>query len=104
MLLMKALLVDGSITLNRRQQGGQWNGIVQLLKTGRLGLRHLHCFWDTEGAILVDIMPCVRTVNADHYIHTVETLQKRFKGGRTQNVAGIFLQHDNAGVHTSFKM
>jgi len=53
---------------------------------------------------LVDIMPCGRTVKSDQYIHTLKTLQKRFKGGRTQNVAGIFLQHDSAGAYTSFKI
>jgi hypothetical protein len=34
MLLIK-LLVFESITLNRLQQDGQWNDIVQLLRTGR---------------------------------------------------------------------
>jgi len=49
-------------------------------------------------------MPCGRTVNSDHYIHILKILQKRFRGGRTQNVAGLFLQHDNARAHTSFKI
>jgi hypothetical protein len=40
-LLIKALLVVGSITVNRRHLDGQFNGIVQLLRTGRLRLPFL---------------------------------------------------------------
>ena len=31
-------------------------------------------FWDAEGLILVDIMPCGQTINSDLYIPTLKTL------------------------------
>jgi hypothetical protein len=31
-------------------------------------------FWDEEGVILVDIMPCDQTINSDLYIQTLKTL------------------------------
>jgi hypothetical protein len=31
-------------------------------------------FWDAEGVILVDIIPCGQTINSDLYIQTLKTL------------------------------
>jgi histone-lysine N-methyltransferase SETMAR len=61
-------------------------------------------FWDAEGVILVDIMPCVQTINSDLYIQTLKTLQKHFSRVQPyKNVAEILLQC-NAQPYTSLKI
>jgi hypothetical protein len=63
-----------------------WNGIIQLLLKGRsLRLPLLQgkvmatVFWDAEGVIFVDIMPCGQTINSDLYIQTLKNLQKHLR-------------------------
>jgi hypothetical protein len=38
-----------------------------------------HCFWDAEGVILLDIMPCGQTINSDLYIQTLKNLAEVFQ-------------------------
>jgi len=52
-------------------------------------------FWDAEGVILVDIMPCGQTINSDLYIQTLKTLWKCFRRVKPQkNVAENLLQYN----------
>jgi hypothetical protein len=62
-----------------------WNGIIQLLLKGRSLRLPLQqgkswpVFWDAEGAIFVDIMPCGQTINSDLDIQTLKNLQKHLR-------------------------
>jgi Transposase. len=54
-------------------------------------------FWNTEGMILVNIMPHGHAINSDLYTQTLRNLQKRFRKFHShQNFAEILLKHYKA--------
>lgn len=61
-------------------------------------------FWDSEGVILVDVMPRGTTINSEAYVKTLHKLKNRFRRVRhDKNPAEILILHDNARPHTSLR-
>jgi hypothetical protein len=60
--------------------------------------RRYHCFWDTGGAMWVDIMPCGRTANSDLYIRNLKPRRSVSRKFEIKNVAGILstTKHEHA--------
>jgi hypothetical protein len=57
------------------QKGSEWNGIIQLF-LGRIlsypfnAESQGYCFWDAQGVVLVDTMPCGQSINSDLHIQS----------------------------------
>lgn len=61
-------------------------------------------FWDSEGPILIDVMPKGGTINSESYVKTLDKLKQRFRRlQRHVNPREVFIQHDNARPHTSLR-
>lgn len=61
-------------------------------------------FWDSEGVLLVDVMPRGETINSLAYILTLKKLNRRFRRIRpNKDPAHLLLLHDNARPHTSLE-
>ena len=59
-------------------------------------------FWDSEGVILIDVLPHGETINSEVYVQTLKKLKKRFQRVRShKDVNKLLLLHDNARPHTS---
>jgi hypothetical protein len=88
------------------QKDSEWNGIIRLLLGRSLSYpfnmeSEDHCFWDAQGVVLVDTMPCGQSINSDLHIQIRKPFQKRF--GRVlfhKNVAAVCPEHENARPHT----
>ena len=58
-------------------------------------------FWDGEGVIHIDYLPRGRTMNGDYYADLLGRLRESIKQKRRGKLRrGVWLQHDNAPVHT----
>jgi hypothetical protein len=78
-------LKNGLISLNQNPKGSQRNGITQHSRLEK----SLQCtisrfvmasmFWDEKGVILLDFLELGNTVNADHYIATLNKLGDRLR-------------------------
>lgn len=61
-------------------------------------------FFDSEGLLLVDIMPRGTTINSDAYVTTLKKLQARLSRVRPhRQKQDVLLLHDNARPHVSQK-
>ena len=59
-------------------------------------------FWDRQGVLLVDFMPCNTTINADAYCATLRCLRQAIQNRRRGKLSyDIVLIHDNACPHTA---
>jgi len=59
-------------------------------------------FWDRQGVLLVDFMPCNTTINADAYCAKLRRLCQAIQNRRRGKLSrGIVLIHDNAGPNTA---
>lgn len=59
-----------------------------------------HCFWDAQGVVLVDTMPCGQSINSDFHIQTFQALQKHFRRVSSHKNVAEILQQDSAWSHT----
>ena len=61
-------------------------------------------FFDSEGLLLVDIMPHGTTINSDAYVATLKKLQVRLSRiRRHREKQDVLLLHDNAQPYVSHK-
>ncbi|KAJ4451603.1 hypothetical protein ANN_03072 [Periplaneta americana] len=61
-------------------------------------------FFDSEGLLLVDIMPHGTKINSDAYVATLKELQARVSRVRPhRDYQDVLLLHDNARLHVSHK-
>ena len=59
-------------------------------------------FWDSQGVILLDILPRGESVNAVSYCETLDKLRHAVRRKRPGLLrSGLVLQHDNATPHTA---
>ncbi|GFS18130.1 transposase [Elysia marginata] len=61
-------------------------------------------FWDTQRAILVDLLARGETVNSDSYIDTLKRLRpRRLRVRPDMDIGNVLLLHDNARPHSSIR-
>ena len=61
-------------------------------------------FWETDGVILVDVMPRGETINLDAYIKTLQKLKQHYwQLWRYKKAGEMWIQHDNNRPHTSLR-
>ena len=63
---------------------------------------HGNSFWDSEGVLLLEIMPHKTTITGDTYASTMVALRENLKQKCLGKLlAGVLLLHDNASAHNS---
>jgi histone-lysine N-methyltransferase SETMAR len=61
-------------------------------------------FWDSEGLLLVNIMPRGATINSEAYVKTLKKLHSRMRRVRPhRQMEDVLLLHDNARPHVSLR-
>jgi histone-lysine N-methyltransferase SETMAR len=61
-------------------------------------------FWDSEGLLLVDIMPRGTTINSEAYVKTLKKLHSRLRRVRPyRRMEDVLLLHENARPHVSLR-
>ncbi|KAJ4449547.1 hypothetical protein ANN_00948 [Periplaneta americana] len=66
--------------------------------------RYGYCVFDSEGLLLVDIMPHGTTINSDGYVATLKKLQVRLsRVRRHREKQDVMLLHDNTQPYVSHK-
>ena len=59
-------------------------------------------FWDCEGVLLVNFLPCGTTINSPYYASLLHRLRSSILKKRRRKLRrSVLLLHDNASVHKS---
>jgi transposase len=101
----------GCTILSRKPKESRWNGTV-LSHHERNNSRQLSLLekimvtvlWDSEGVILVDVLPRGTSITSEAYRKTLDKLKDRIRRvSHDKNPAEVLILHDNARPHTSLR-